>query len=142
MVRTSWCRTPMICPWTGKIRISMVSLTQENEGSEGANSDDDNESPQGRPSNLGVFPNIYWLDDELEQSSTFPLRVLVFTTIRLLLFLTMSKRGSVDRTFKLITPQLFILMVEYRGVHLPVAFGCLQVCSKLLCFPAAGTQHI
>ena len=52
MERTSWC-------WTGKIRISMVSLTQENEGSEGANSDDDNESPQGRPSNLGVFPNIY-----------------------------------------------------------------------------------
>ena len=109
MERTSWC-------WTGKIRISMVSLTQENEGSEGANSDDDNESPQGRPSNLGVFPNIYWLDDELEQSSTLPFRVLVFTTIRLLGFLTMSKRGSVDRTFKLITPQLFIFMVEYRGV--------------------------
>ena len=121
MERTSWC-------WTGKIRISMVSLTQENEGSEGANSEatsDDNESPQGRPSNLGVFPNIDWLDDELEQSSTLPFRVLVFTTIRLLLFLTMCKRGSVDRTFKVITLQLFILMVEYRGVHLPVAFGWL-----------------
>ena len=65
------------------------------------------------------------LDDELEQSSTLPFRVLVFTTIRHLLFLTMCKRGSVDRTFKVITLQLFILMVEYRGVHLPVAFGCL-----------------
>ena len=65
------------------------------------------------------------LDDELEQSSTLPFRVLVFTTIRLLLFLTMCKRGSVDRNFKVITFQLFILMVEYRGVHLPVAFGCL-----------------
>ena len=65
------------------------------------------------------------LIDELEQSSTLPLRVLVFPTIRLLGFLTMCKRGSVDRTFKVITLQLFILMVEYRGVHLPVAFGWL-----------------
>ena len=65
------------------------------------------------------------MDDELEQSSTLPLRVLVFTTIRLLLFLTMSRRGSVAGTFKVITLQLFILMVEYRGVHLPVAFGWL-----------------
>ena len=30
-----------------------------------------------------------------------------------------------DGTFKVITPELFILMVEYRGIHLPVAFGWL-----------------
>ena len=45
--------------------------------------------------------------------------------IRLLGFLTMCKRGSVAGTFIVITLQLFILMVEYRGVHLPVAFGWL-----------------
>ena len=60
-------------------------LTQENEGSEGANSEatfDDIESPHGRPSNLDVFPNNEtMLDDELEQSATLPLRVLVFTNI-------------------------------------------------------------
>ena len=90
---------------------------------------DDNEADQRRPSNPGVSPNIETtLDDELEQSDALPPRVLVFTTLKLLGFLTMCKRGSVDGTFKAITrfwQQLFILMVEYRGIHLPVAFAWL-----------------
>ena len=108
---------------------------ENNAGSEGATSEDvtdtdnDNEPTQGRPSNPGVFPNFETtMDDELEQSDALPLRVLVFTTVRLMGFLTMCKRGSVDGTFKAITRfwrQLFILMVEYRGIHLPVAFGWL-----------------
>ena len=53
---------------------------------------DDNEADQRRPSNLGVPPNIETtLDDELEQCDALPPRVLIFTTLKLLGFLTMYK---------------------------------------------------
>ena len=53
---------------------------------------DDNEADQRRPSNLGASPNIETtLDDKLEESDALPLRVLVFTALKLLGFLTMCK---------------------------------------------------
>ena len=77
------------------------------------------------------------LDDLLEalNESSFnisdspdPKRVLVFTSVRLLGVLSVSKKGSVDGTFKSSARdwyQLFILCVEYRGKFIPVAFGWL-----------------
>ena len=58
-----------------------------------------------------VFP----LDEELKHSNAAPPRLLVFTTIMLLGFLTMCRKGSMDGTFKSSTrfwSQMFILMVE------------------------------
>ena len=55
-------------------------------------------------------------------------RVLVFTTVKLLGLLTVAKRGSVDGTFRSCTTlwkQLFIIMVEIRGVFIPIAFAWL-----------------
>ena len=77
------------------------------------------------------------LDDLLEalNESSFnisdspdPKRVFVFTSVRLLGLLSVSKKGSVDGTFKSSARdwyQLFILCVEYRGKFIPVAFGWL-----------------
>ena len=57
-----------------------------------------------------IKPNIETtLDDKLLQSVTLPLRVLVFTTLRLLRFLTMGVWMSIT----MLWGQLFILMVEY-----------------------------
>ena len=55
-------------------------------------------------------------------------RVLVFTTVKLLGLLTVGKRGSVDGTFRSCTilwKQMFIVMVEIRGVFIPIAFAWL-----------------
>ena len=55
-------------------------------------------------------------------------RVLVFTTVKLLGLLTVAKRGSVDGTFRSCTTlwkQLFIIMVEIRGVFIPIVFAWL-----------------
>ena len=80
-----------------------------------------------RPSNPGpIFDTT--MEEELERSRVDPLRVIVFTTIRLLGLLTMCTRGSVDGTFRCITKlwrQLFIVMVEYNGLHLPIAMAWL-----------------
>ena len=57
-----------------------------------------------------------------------PPRVLVFTTVMLLALLAVCRNGSVDGTFKSMSKQwkqLFIMMVEYRGAFIPVAFGWL-----------------
>ena len=57
-----------------------------------------------------------------------PRRVLVFTTAMLLGLLTMGRWGSVDGTFKSCTKhwkQLFVMLLNFNGVWLPVAFGWL-----------------
>ena len=57
-----------------------------------------------------------------------PPRVLVFTTSLLLALLSVCRSGSVDGTFKAMSKQwkqLFILMVDYKGAFIPVAFGWL-----------------
>ena len=72
--------------------------------------------------------NCQDLDDIDEASVPQPERVLVYTTVALLGLLALSKRGSVDGTFKCMSRlwhQLFVLMVEYRGDWFPVAFGWL-----------------
>ena len=55
-------------------------------------------------------------------------RVLVFTTVKLLGLLTVAKKGSVDGTYRSCTilwKQMFIVMVEVRGVFIPIAFAFL-----------------
>ena len=87
-----------------------------------------NEEAEGRPSNPGVVNIDTTMEEELERSRSRPERVLVFTTERLLGLLALCKRGSVDGTFRSITrfwKQIFILMVEYEGLHIPIAMGWL-----------------
>ena len=88
-------------------------------GSEGPTSEAasvDNEPTHRRPSKPGVSPNIETtLDEELKHSNAAPPRLLVFTTIMLLGFLTMCRNRSMDGTFKSSTrfwSQMFILMVK------------------------------
>ena len=53
----------------------------------------------------------------------------MFTTVMLLSLLAVCRSGSVDGTFKAMSKQwkqLFILMVNYRGAFIPVAFGWLS----------------
>ena len=53
---------------------------------------------------------------------------LIFTILHLLGLLTLCKRASVDGTFRSITrfwKQIFILMTEYQGVHIPIALAWL-----------------
>ena len=57
-----------------------------------------------------------------------PKRVLVFTTVMLLGLLSMCRWGSVDGTFKSSTKhwkQLFVMLCNFNGTWLPVAFGWL-----------------
>ena len=87
-----------------------------------------NEEAEGRPSNPGVVNIDTTMEEELERSRSRLERVLVFTTERLLGLLALCKRGSVDGTFRSITrfwKQIFILMVEYEGLHIPIAMGWL-----------------
>ena len=70
------------------------------------------------------------LQDDLEHDGEVgkPKRVLVFTTCLLLALLAVCRSGSVDGTFKAMSKQwkqLFIMMVEYKGAFIPVAFGWL-----------------
>ena len=59
----------------------------------------DNE-PSARPSTAGNTPSFETsMEEELEQSGAAVARVLVFTTVRMLGFLTMCVRGSVDHNF-------------------------------------------
>ena len=63
-----------------------------------------------------------------EKGSKKPKRVLIFTSVLLLRLLGVTKKGSVDGTFKVATKcwkQVFIMLAEFRGVYLPVAFGLL-----------------
>ena len=66
----------------------------------------------------------HWL--KVKALDTEPLqRILIFTTIKLLGKLTMAKRGSVDgmiRSCMRLWKQLFIVMVQLRGVFIPIAF--------------------
>ena len=84
------------------------------------------------------------LDDLLEalNESSFnisdspdPKRVFVFTSVRLLGLLSVSKKGSVDGTFKSSARdwyQLFILCVEYRGKFIRVRMVTWQETNQLL----------
>lgn len=57
-----------------------------------------------------------------------PKRVMVFTTIMLLGLLSKCRWGSVDGTFKSSTKhwkQLFVMLCNYEGTWLPIAFGWL-----------------
>ena len=71
--------------------------------------------------------------NEDEDSSRLPKRVLLFTTMNLLGTLALSAKASVDGTFKSMTKkwkQLFILTVKYRGEYIPTVFGWLPDKSK------------
>ena len=83
-----------------------------------------------RPSNPGVQPIFYTtMDKELERSrDALVPQVLIFTTLHLIGLLTLCKRASVNGTFWSITrfwKQIFILMAEYQGVHIPIALAWL-----------------
>ena len=57
-----------------------------------------------------------------------PKRVMVFTTVMLLGLLAKCRWGSVDGTFKASTrhwKQLFVMLCNYKGTWIPVAFGWL-----------------
>lgn len=57
-----------------------------------------------------------------------PKRVMLFTTIMMLGLLTKCRWGSVDGTFKSSSKQwkqLFIMLCNYEGTWLPIAFGWL-----------------
>ena len=91
---------------------------------------EDEEPDVRRPSNPGVQPVLETtIEEELEQTRSEGVgRVLVFTTIRLLGLLTLCLRGSIDGTFRSVTKlwrQILILMVEYNGLFIPIAFGWL-----------------
>ena len=79
------------------------------------------------------------LEEVLEADSLD--RVLVFTTVKLLGLLTVAKQGSVDGTFRSCTvlwKQLFIVMVEIRGVFIPILFAWLPdktTASYYACLP-------
>ena len=71
-------------------------------------------------------------DDEVPVEN--PPRVLVFTTVMLLALLAVCRNGCVDGTFKSMSKQwkqLFIMMVNYRGAFIPVAFGWLPDKSEI-----------
>ena len=73
------------------------------------------------------------LDDILDKGEN-PDRIFLFTTITLLGLMTVCKRGSVDGTFKAITRlwrQLFVIMVEFKGIHIPIALAWLPDKSAL-----------
>ena len=73
------------------------------------------------------------MDDILDRD-VHPERIFLFTTITLLGLLTLSKRGSVDGTFKAMTKhwtQLFVIMVEFKGINIPIALAWLPDKSAL-----------
>ena len=73
------------------------------------------------------------LDDNVDTTvdahpNKAPKRVLVFSTVLLLGLLSMCRWGSVDGTFKASTKrwkQLFVMLCNYDGTWIPIAFGWL-----------------
>ena len=92
---------------------------------EGATTDDDNNCEAAHNSDEGYEDATLMTD---VNTSSKPKRVLVFTTLTLIGLLAMCRNGSVDGTFKSMTKmfkQLFIMMVNYEGPFVPIAFGWL-----------------
>ena len=64
--------------------------------------------------------------DSNDSTLALPPRVIVYTTVELLGLLAVCRRASVDGTFKSMTKlwcQLFIMLVDYKGAWIPIAFG-------------------
>ena len=71
---------------------------------------------------------------EISDDDDDDVSVLVFTTAMLLALLAVCRNGCVDGTFKSMSKQwkqLFIMMVNYRGAFIPVAFGWLPDKSEI-----------
>ena len=101
------CWTPqkiyLLTPnWRDADLHGLLEDIQAHGGEDGVPGEDhtiDNE-PSARPSTAGNTPSFETsMEEELEQSGAAVARVLVFTTVRMLGFLTMCVRGSVDHNF-------------------------------------------